>query len=88
MATERARRTAERRIADTDASGRRPGRPVTEVERAFMRRTPRIPWTWVTLGAVAVWLAVICYFIQQDSTHTSTRCPAAVSHSATRQSPL
>lgn len=50
-----------------------------------MHLLPRIPWTWVTTGAVAVWLAVICYFIQQDSTSTSTGCPSGGSHAATRR---
>ncbi len=53
-----------------------------------MRPTLRVPWTWVTLVAVAVWLVVICYFIQHGSTHTSTRCPSGGSHVTTRQSPL
>ncbi|MEW2515493.1 hypothetical protein [Streptomyces sp. NPDC046870] len=31
-----------------------------------MRRIPRFPWLWVICALVALWLAVICYFIDEE----------------------
>ncbi|MFF4692595.1 hypothetical protein [Streptomyces sp. NPDC001307] len=42
-------------------------------------RTPTSPWTWVVFGVFAAWLAVICYFIDRQTSHTPPQRGAVTS---------
>jgi hypothetical protein len=42
-----------------------------------MPRLPRIPWTWIVLGAIGVWLAVVCAALLMPSGPAAPGAPGA-----------